>query len=252
MSAICAVVYVIWTDVHGAHHPRVLTGKCRVAPLVGTTIPRGELQALVIVHRLLRTVVEAFPFRPQSVSAYTDSLCSMGAVYKSSPSMRPFFGNRVAEILRIREQLAEVTDHLDPISHITGDENPADVGTRGAVGIGDLGPGSRWQTGPRFLSEDFSEWPRTEISQVPAMDLPAEVGPLPSFTHHVRTQRGGVPREQTADSPPPVRNDVKTSTAGWQPCGTHPAGHVRGIPAEGGYIRLNVKWRWKGRNWNSR
>ena len=61
MSAICVAVYVVWTSVQGKHHSRILTGKCRVAPLLGTTIPRGELQALVVLHRLLLTVVEAFP-----------------------------------------------------------------------------------------------------------------------------------------------------------------------------------------------
>ena len=34
-----------------------------MAPLSGTTVPRGELQALVVLHRLILTVVEAFPYR---------------------------------------------------------------------------------------------------------------------------------------------------------------------------------------------
>ena len=48
MLALCAVLYVVWTDTHGVHHPRILAGKCRVSPLCGTTVPRGELQALVV------------------------------------------------------------------------------------------------------------------------------------------------------------------------------------------------------------
>ena len=39
MVALCAVIYVVWTDVRGVHHPRVLAGKCRVSPLHGTTVP---------------------------------------------------------------------------------------------------------------------------------------------------------------------------------------------------------------------
>ena len=114
MVALCVVLYVIWTDSQGVCHPRILTGKCRVAPLLGTTIPRGELQALVVLHRLILTIVEAFPFKFASISAYTDSLCSIGALNKSSAAMRPYFGNRVLEILRIREQLADTTDDLAP------------------------------------------------------------------------------------------------------------------------------------------
>ena len=67
LSAICVVVYVVWSDRRGDNHSRVLTGKCRVAPLSGTTVPRGELQAMVVLHRLILTVVEAFPYRFQSI-----------------------------------------------------------------------------------------------------------------------------------------------------------------------------------------
>ena len=148
MVALCVVVYVVWSDAEGTQHPRILAGKCRVSPLCGTTIPRGELQALVVLHRLMLTVVEAFPYRFSTISAYTDSLCSLGAIYKSTAALRPYFGNRVMEIKRVREQLAEYTDELVPISHVPGEKNPADLGTRGQVSIGDLGPGSTWQTGP--------------------------------------------------------------------------------------------------------
>ena len=52
MVALCVVLYVVWGDSQGRNHSRILTGRCRVAPLLWTTIPRGELQALVVLHRL--------------------------------------------------------------------------------------------------------------------------------------------------------------------------------------------------------
>ena len=173
-TALCAVVYIIWTDDEGRHHPRVLTGKCRVAPLLGTTIPRGELQALVVLHRLVLAVLEALPYRCVSVSTFTDSLCSLGAVHKPSSALKPFFGNRVLEILRIREQLITLTDDLAPISHVPGESNPADLGTRGLVSVGDLGPDSYWQTGPAYLLEDFEKWPRTLTVGDTSGSLPPE------------------------------------------------------------------------------
>ena len=57
MLAMCAVIYVAWTDSRGVHHPRILAGKCRVSPLCGTTVPRGELQALVMLHRMLLAIL---------------------------------------------------------------------------------------------------------------------------------------------------------------------------------------------------
>ena len=176
MLALCVCLYVVWTDAEGRHHPRLLTGKCRVSPLLGTTIPRGELQALVVLHRLVATVLEAFPFRFESVSTYTDSLCSLGAMSKTSTSLRPYFANRVLEILRIREQIALLTTNLAPISHIPGDCNPADLGTRGAVKLMDLGPGSEWQVGPKFLREDFELWPSTHPGELKDVEIPAGEG----------------------------------------------------------------------------
>ena len=136
--------------------------------------PQGELQALVVLHRLVQTVVEAFPYRFASISTYTDLLCSLGALHKPSSAMRPYFGNRVLEVLRIRQQLKEFTDDLAPVAHIPGQDNPADLGTRGLVNIGDLGPGSFWQTGPKFLQQDYNSWP-TMIQVKPAeIALPPE------------------------------------------------------------------------------
>ena len=94
--AMCAVVYVIWQDSSGASHPRILFAKCRVAPLLGMTVPRGELQALLILHRLLLSATENFPHRFGSISAFTDSQCSIGALEKKGNTMHPYFENRAS------------------------------------------------------------------------------------------------------------------------------------------------------------
>ena len=176
MLALCVCVYVVWTDADGCNHPRILVGKCRVSPLHGTMIPRGELQAIVVLHRLVATVLEAFPFRCASVSLYTDSLCSIGALNKSCSALRPYFANRVLEVHRLRGQIATLTDDLAPVSHIPGDINPADQGTRETVGLEDLGPGSQWQTGPEFLLQNYENWPRTSTKDVDHVEVPAEEG----------------------------------------------------------------------------
>ena len=75
--------------------------------------------------------------------------------------MKPFFTNRVSEILRLRLQLAELTDLLEPVQHINGVHNPADLGTRGQVTLQGLAMGSTWQQGPPFLLEPYESWHRT-------------------------------------------------------------------------------------------
>ena len=125
----CVCVYVVWDLMPEGHSSRIMIGKCCVAPLLGMTIPRGELQSLVILHRVLLVVLEAMPTRTRSVSCFTDSLCSIGAYNKLGGTLRPYFANRVAEVRQLRVQIGEITDCLVPIQHIAGSLNPADIGT---------------------------------------------------------------------------------------------------------------------------
>ena len=136
LVAMCICIYVVWEMSETSASSRLLLGKCRVAPLLGMTIPRGELQSLVILNRLLLVVVEAMPSRVKSISTFTDSLCSIGALEKSSGTLRPYFANRVAEIRQIRSQLQEFTDSLNPVQHIPGTTNPAGLGDTRQCGCG--------------------------------------------------------------------------------------------------------------------
>ena len=129
---------------------------------------------LVVLHRLVVTVAEAFPYRFGSISMYTDSLCSLGALHKPSSAMRPYFGNRMLEILRMRQALESYTDDLAPVAHIPGEENPADLGTRGLVSVGDLGPGSFWQQGPKFLQDSYDTWATGPAVEPSEIQLPPE------------------------------------------------------------------------------
>ena len=158
-EAMCAVLYVVWSRLGGSPVSNLLIGKCRVTPLLGSTIPRSELQSLVILHRLALTVMEAFPARFCSFTAYTDSMASIGALAKASAVLKPYFANRVSEVKKIQVQLSELTDEVNDVRHVAGILNPADWGMRGQANMSDLGLGSVWQSGPAFLSTPFSDWP---------------------------------------------------------------------------------------------
>ena len=88
-------------------------------------------------------------------------MCSIGALAKVSTALKPYFGNRVSEILHLRAKLKDLTCDLAPVHHIPGQGNPADVGTRSGVQPGDLGQGSLWQRGPPFLLLPYDQWPTT-------------------------------------------------------------------------------------------
>ena len=126
------------------------------------TVPRGELQSLTILTRLQLVAAEAFPVRFQSISSFTDSMCTLGALEKMSTTLKPYFGNRVSEILQLRTQLAALTDLLPPVHHIPGVGNPADIGTRGNVTMG-----------PSFLKDNFVTWPTTLAGHRASAVIPA-------------------------------------------------------------------------------
>ena len=71
---VCAALYVVWDSHAKGATVQLLMGKCRVALLLGMTVPRGEMQSLTILTRLMVVASEAFPARFQSISTYTDVL----------------------------------------------------------------------------------------------------------------------------------------------------------------------------------
>ena len=178
---LCAVVYVMWGLAMEESVSIILVAKCCVAALHGMTVPCGELQAIVVVHRLLVSVLEAYPYLAESISVFTDSLCSIGALDKRSGSLRPFFTNRVSEISRLQDQLSSQTLLLSPVEHVPGEENPADIGMRGAAGPDDFGPSSIWQQGPGFLTQPFDQWPRSLLQR--GGEVPPEECKEPELVH---------------------------------------------------------------------
>ena len=143
-------------------------------------------------------------------------MCSVGALHKPPSALRPYFGNRALEIARIREQLKQATDELAPVCHITGELNPADIGTRGLAALGDLGPDSTWQVGPAFLQESYEMWPQTIQGDVLMADLPPEE----CIANYVLVDQKSV-----------VRNDVKLGGLGLPAAGDSLALSVTGSPS---------------------
>ena len=55
---------------------------------------------------------------------------------------------------------------VEPVTHVASALNPADLGTRGNVKIEELGAGSRWQTGPEFLTSPREQWPLRDLAVI--------------------------------------------------------------------------------------
>ena len=120
LSAYCAILYVRWPykDNQGEEriHTKIVMAKCRVTPLHGTTIPRSELQAVIILLRITHCLVEAAAFKAQRIVLATDSECAIAALKKPGASLAPFFANRVSEAMELFKRIEEDAKNLSPSS----------------------------------------------------------------------------------------------------------------------------------------
>ena len=113
---------------------------------------------------------------PSSVAWLTDSECCIAALEKSSGLLLPFFANRVSEACSLMDQVKEISV-LEPIYHVAGPLNIADLATRGEAKPVDLSEDSEWMSGPTFLSQPRESWPvsREFRDMVPAKEMRAPV-----------------------------------------------------------------------------
>ena len=169
--AFCAAVYLRW-EVPCKHSDKsvcqgdflstLLCAKAKITPPTGFTIPRSELSGNVLQSRLALTTVKALQYEtnmcPEGVVMMSDSECSISAVEKTTSSLKPFFHNRVSEILENVNMMKSYCP-VEDLQHVGGQDNPADLGTRGAAHVKELGLGSFWQHGPSFLRLGRDHWP---------------------------------------------------------------------------------------------
>ena len=153
-------------------HISLVCGKARVTPVKGTTVPRSELSGYLILTRLLKVVVDAMDEKPTRVTTAVDSECTISAFEKSGGVLAPYFASRISEASENLSDLAEHTT-VDPIMHIPGILNPADIPTRATSRPEDVKQTSVWQSGPNFLSLPRLEWPlsRDFLDLVPQNEL---------------------------------------------------------------------------------
>ena len=170
LPAFCAAIYLQWqvTCSHGQaecdydYEASLLCGKARVTPLTGYTVPRSELSGVVLETRLALTSVKALQtepsMKPKGVVLMADSECTISAVDTTTRALKPFFHNRVSEVL---ENMSEMKKYcpVEDIHHVPTELNPADLATRGNTKVCDIGPDSFWQRGPSFLCSKRDLWP---------------------------------------------------------------------------------------------
>ena len=75
LTSYCAVVYVIWPLVSGAHETRILITKSRMIPKEGITVLQAEMCGVVIMSRLVVLASLHLAGQIQRISMSTHSKC---------------------------------------------------------------------------------------------------------------------------------------------------------------------------------
>ena len=148
-DTMCAVAYLRSQPKEDSADSAFIIGKCRLAPMSHLPITRLELQAAVMALRLKEQIVKEHEMQINSCSFWSESSTVLQWIHSSHRKQQVFVANRVAEIL-------DTTD-VSQWKHVSGTNNPADIGTR-AINIEEL-KRSECLIGPACLKRPESEWP---------------------------------------------------------------------------------------------
>ncbi len=122
--------------------------KSRVTPLKQTSMPRKELQALLLLSRLMLTVQNALRLEISDRKMWTDSMTAISWLRGQSKTFRSYVAYHVGEI----------TAEFDPnceIAYVPSEQNTIDLATRGV----DASGMQQVIQGPTFLRKPPSYWP---------------------------------------------------------------------------------------------
>lgn len=120
-----AVLYFQIRDFKGDTTVQLLLAKSRVAPLQKITVPRLELMGALVAARLTATVKRALNLEGVETVMWTDSMIVIHWLRRSTKRWEQFVANRVAQILSLTD--------LNMWRHCPGDQNPADLLSRGTT-----------------------------------------------------------------------------------------------------------------------
>ena len=139
-----AAVYLRTARSDGSGEVSLVMAKSRLAPLKRVTLPRLELLGSLLAARLAVLVRQALRLPEETVTrCWTDSMIALGWIRGEPLRWKQFVANRVTEI----QSLTTPSDW----SHCPGEENPADLTTRG-LSAKELVSSRLWVSGPSWLA----------------------------------------------------------------------------------------------------
>lgn len=173
-NAYSAVIYLRLVH-HGVTQSILVCSKTKVAPIKALTIPRLELCGAVLLTQLATRVRKILKIPAENVFCFSDSTIALAWIRGPAENFQVFVRNR-----------SNFINSLIPTSqwyHVSGDQNPADLCTRGVSTEKFLQIAVFWNHGPEWLTANFSEFQRNDASSVESLPELRKLAPVIAVTY---------------------------------------------------------------------
>ncbi|XP_066600810.1 uncharacterized protein [Prorops nasuta] len=153
LKAYSAAVYTRFILKNETAYIMLVMAKSRIASLKPLSIPRLELQAALLGARLAKTVYDEIEIKIDKRIFWSDSITVIRWIDSEPRTKQVFVAHRLGEI-------NELTTRSE-WRWVPTKDNPADCATRWIKEK--QNKNSLWFSGPKFLQEKESNWPREKI-----------------------------------------------------------------------------------------